>query len=75
MFLGSDDEEVSPEICQRVAERSRTAGSPIDVIWYDGATHDFDDPGASRQSIPCNQAALRDALQRAIGLVEARRAN
>src|SRR4029453_3692091 len=50
MFLGSDDEEVSPEICQRVAERSRNAGSPIGVIWYDGATHDFDDPGARRQS-------------------------
>jgi dienelactone hydrolase len=75
MFLGSDDEEVSPDICKRVAERSRNAGSPIDVIWYDGATHDFDDPGASRQSIPGNQTALRDALQRAIELVQARRAN
>jgi dienelactone hydrolase len=75
MFLGSDDEEVSPDICRRVAERSRSSGSPIDVIWYDGATHDFDDPGASRQSIPGNQAARRDALQRAIELVQARRAN
>src|SRR5262249_35024598 len=75
MFLGSDDEEVSPDICKRVAERSRDAGSPIDVIWYDGATHDFDDPGASRQSIPGNRAARADALQRAINLIQAWRAN
>jgi dienelactone hydrolase len=75
MFLGSDDEEVSPDICKHVAERSRDAGSPIDVIWYDGATHDFDDPGASRQSIPGNRAARADALQRAINLIQARRAN
>ena len=75
MFLGSDDEEVSPAICRHVAERSRNAGSPIDVVLYQGATHDFDDPGASRQSIPGNQAASRDALQRAIGLVGGRRTN
>ena len=75
MFLGSDDKEISPVICQHVAERSRNAGSPIDVVLYQGATHDFDDPGASRQSIPGNQAARRDALQRAIGLVGGRRTN
>jgi dienelactone hydrolase len=75
MFLGSDDEEVSPDICKHVAERSHTAGSPIDVIWYDGATHGFDDPSASHQSIPGNRAATADALRRAIDLVQARRAN
>jgi dienelactone hydrolase len=75
MFLGSDDEEVSPEICKHVAERSRNAGSPIDVIWYEGATHGFDDPSASHQSIPGNRAASADALQRAINLIQARRAN
>src|SRR5438105_2704500 len=41
MFLGSEDEEVSPVICQHVAERSRNAGSPIEVMLYQGATHDF----------------------------------
>jgi dienelactone hydrolase len=75
LFLGSDDEEVSPDICRHVAERSRNAGSPIDIVWYDGATHDFDDPGASRQSIPGNRAASSDALQRAIALIQARRTN
>jgi len=75
MFLGADDEEVSPDICRQVAERSRNAGSPVDVVWYNGATHGFDDPGENRQSIPGNQAATRDALQRAIGLIGARRTN
>jgi dienelactone hydrolase len=75
MFLGSDDEEVSPVICQHVAERSRNAGSPIEVVLYQGATHGFDDPGPGRQSIPANRAASSDALQRAIGLIQARRTN
>jgi carboxymethylenebutenolidase len=70
MFLGSDDEEVSPEICQHVAERSRDAGSKIDVTLYPGARHDFDDPGGKRQSVPGNQAAKQDAMQRAIAVVE-----
>ncbi|RXH14866.1 dienelactone hydrolase family protein [Bradyrhizobium guangzhouense] len=69
MFLGSDDEEVSPIICQHVAERSRRDGNPIDVTIYAGATHDFDDPSARRQSAPGNQAAMDDALVKAIALV------
>jgi dienelactone hydrolase len=70
MFLGSDDEEVSPTICQHVAERSRAAGTAIDVTLYPGATHDFDDPGEKRQSVPGNVAAKEDAMQRAIAAVE-----
>src|ERR1700726_847684 len=70
MFLGSDDEEVSPTICQHVAERSRDAGTNIDVTLYPGATHDFDDPGQKRQSVPGNQAAKPDAMARAIAMGE-----
>jgi carboxymethylenebutenolidase len=70
MFLGSDDEEVSPVICQHVADRSRDAGTRIDVTMYQGATHDFDDPGEKRQSVPGNAAAKEDAMARAIGVVE-----
>jgi len=65
MFLGADDEEVSPLICQHVADRSRQAGSPIDVTVYPGATHDFDEPSSRRQSAPGNQAAMDDALVKA----------
>jgi dienelactone hydrolase len=73
MFIGSDDEEVSPEICQHVAESSRDAGSKVDVTLYPGATHDFDDPGRRRQSVEANQAAKQDAMAKAIAVVEGMR--
>jgi carboxymethylenebutenolidase len=73
MFLASDDEEVSPTICTHVAERSRDAGTKIDVVTYQGATHDFDEPSKSRQSVAGNREALADALKRAIDAVEAAR--
>lgn len=70
MFLGADDEEVSPVRCLRFADRSRQAGSPIDVTVYPGATHDFDEPSSRRQAIPGNQAAMKDALVKAIGQLD-----
>jgi dienelactone hydrolase len=70
MFLGADDEEVSPQLCQRVADASRQAGSRIDVTVYPGATHDFDEPSSRRQSEPGNQAAMDDALVKAAGLLD-----
>ena len=73
MFLASDDEEVSPKICTRVADRSREAGARIDVVTYQGATHDFDEPSRSRQSVEANREALADALKRALAAVETAR--
>ena len=70
LFLGSADEEVSPEICRHVAARSQDAGTNIDVTLYPGATHDFDDPGERRQSLPENAAAKDDAMARALAFVE-----
>jgi carboxymethylenebutenolidase len=70
LLLGSDDEEVSPTRCQDMARRSIAAGSKVDVVLYPGATHGFDDPGRSRQSVPGNRSALEDALKRAIAFVE-----
>jgi dienelactone hydrolase len=73
MFLASDDEEVSPVNCMHVADRSREAGTRIDVVTYRGATHDFDEPSKSRQSVAGNREALADALKRAIDAVDAAR--
>jgi carboxymethylenebutenolidase len=70
MFLGGDDEEVSPANCQRVAERSRQAGSQIDLTVYPGASHGFDEPSSKRQSLPGNQAAMNDALVKAAANLE-----
>ena len=65
MFLGASDEEVSPAICQHVADRAREAGTNIAATVYPGAMHDFDDPGEKRQAIPANRAAKADAMSRA----------
>jgi carboxymethylenebutenolidase len=70
MFLGADDDEVSPSICQHVAERSTRAGTNIAVMLYPNATHDFDDPGERRQSEPGNQAARTDAMARAAAVID-----
>jgi dienelactone hydrolase len=71
MFLGSDDEEVSPFICQNVAQRSNRAGAPVDATLDPGATHDFDDPGEKRQAVPGNVAAKADAMTRVIAILAA----
>jgi carboxymethylenebutenolidase len=68
VFLGSEDEEVSPATCHRVLDPAQRNGSPISVVDYPGATHDFDDPGKKRQSVPANQAAREDVLRRAFVL-------
>jgi len=65
VFLGSDDEEVSPETCHRVLDAAAAKGNPITLVDYAGATHDFDDPGKPRQRVPANQAAREDVLKRA----------
>ncbi len=62
MLLASDDEEVSPQLCEEVA--ARTPGNPK-VVVYDGATHGFDDPGKTRQSVPGNRRARDDAFTQA----------
>jgi dienelactone hydrolase len=70
MYLASNDEEVSPGICQHVAQRSIDAGTTMSVMLYGGATHDFDDPGERRQEVPGNEAAKADAMARAAKVVE-----
>jgi carboxymethylenebutenolidase len=71
VFLGSDDEEVSPEVCAKVLQRASASPGRIEVTWYNGATHDFDDPGKSRQSVAANRTAHDDALRRSAALLDA----
>jgi carboxymethylenebutenolidase len=71
VFLGSEDEEVSPRTCHRVLDAAITRGNPITVVDYAGATHDFDDPGKKRQSIPANAAAREDVMRRALEIFAA----
>jgi dienelactone hydrolase len=48
-----------------VLDAAAAKGSPITLVDYAGATHDFDDPGKARQSVPANPPAREDALRRA----------
>ena len=68
--MGDADEEVQPDICQHVAERSHAAGTPIEAIFYPGATHDFDDPGETRQRVRGNVTAKADAMAKAAKVVQ-----
>ncbi|MCX6604050.1 MAG: dienelactone hydrolase family protein [Acidobacteria bacterium] len=67
LFVGLADEEVSPQRCQKwetaVAKRSKLIG----LTAYQGAEHNFDDPGAAKQKNPANAAANDDARRRAEG--------
>ncbi len=65
MMLGSADEEVSPERCQKWAAKAKKSGSEIQVILYEGAEHNFDDPSAKKQANPANHKATEDAMRQA----------
>lgn len=65
MFVGTADEEVSPKRCQAWEGRVKSTGGIIDLVAYDGAEHNFDDPSSSKQSNAANAAATRDATRRA----------
>jgi carboxymethylenebutenolidase len=65
MMIAADDQEVSPQRCQEFAQRAQAAGTPVETILYAGAEHNFDDPGAARQSKPANRRATEDARRRA----------
>jgi dienelactone hydrolase len=75
VFLASDDEEVNPEACRKALTGARAdlgnGKRVVEIINYDGATHDFDDPGKSRQSVPANVQAKTDAMARALRIVKA----
>lgn len=66
VFHGTADEEVSHRRCVALVERSRKLGGDIAITTYPGATHGFDDPGRTRQSVAANRDAKADATARAL---------
>ena len=65
LAIGDDDEEVSPKLCQELNETGRRDGDQIEFVLYSGATHDFDDPGRTKQGIAANRKAKEDSMRRA----------
>jgi carboxymethylenebutenolidase len=71
VFIGSADEEVSPEECRRLATKNAEIGGGVDLTVYPGATHDFDDPLNHRQDTPANVTAKADATTVAAAFFDA----
>jgi len=65
IFIGTADEEVSPEKCNDLVEKSRLAGGDLAITVYPDATHDFDDPGRKRQTVQANSTAANDSKSKA----------
>lgn len=65
ILSGSDDDEVSPQVCRRLADRLSARGLPVEFVLYVGAHHSYDDPGRTKQSHAPNREALQDSLRRA----------
>jgi dienelactone hydrolase len=65
LAIGTDDEEVSPKLCQELNEIGKRDGDRIEFILYNGAEHDFDDPGSKKQSVAANRKAKADSMRRA----------
>jgi carboxymethylenebutenolidase len=71
LMIAGGDEEVSPERCEKFAQRAKAHGNDIKVIVYPGAAHNFDDPSKSKQEIPANHAATEDAMRQAEAFFQA----
>lgn len=61
LFSGDADEEVSAKRCAALVQAARP-GSDLAIQIYEGATHDFDDPGRKRQGVPENRVARDHAV-------------
>jgi dienelactone hydrolase len=66
LFVGTADKEIEPQKCELLVNKSSTDHPDLALKLYPDATHDFDDPGKSHQSIPANAAATRDATADAL---------
>jgi dienelactone hydrolase len=65
LMVASDDEEVSPQICVQLAAAVEARGGRMQLVYYEGAHHAYDDPGPRKQSHAPNRAALEDTQRRA----------
>jgi carboxymethylenebutenolidase len=65
IMVATDDDEVSPQVCQRFAQAARGRGVDLELVTYQDAHHSYDDPGKTKQSHPPNRYAMEDSLRRA----------
>ena len=66
MMIASADVEVSPKRCEAFAKKAKDAGAKLESVVFEGAEHNFDDPGKAKQANPAN----REATQKAASMAE-----
>ncbi|WAC60936.1 dienelactone hydrolase family protein [Brevundimonas sp. SL130] len=71
VFIGTADQEVSPESCRTLVDRAQAAGAPVNLTVYPDAAHGFDDPSRSRQAVAANATATQDVRSRVDRFFEA----
>ena len=57
VFIGTADKYVSAALCEKLVANARKKGGDITLTVFKGATHSYDTPGKSRQSIKANADA------------------
>ena len=57
VFVGTADKYVSAKLCEKLVADTHKKGSDIALTVFKGATHSYDTPGKSRQSIKANADA------------------
>jgi dienelactone hydrolase len=65
ILVASEDDEVSPKVCQSFIAGLKKEGGDVELVTYEGAHHSFDDPGKTKQSHEPNRRALADSHIRA----------
>lgn len=65
ILVASEDDEVSPTVCQSFAAAQKRQGADLELVTYEGAHHSYDDPGKTKQSHEPNRHAMADSLLRA----------
>jgi dienelactone hydrolase len=68
LTVGSADEEVSPRVCETFGKRAKRGGADLELILFQGAEHNYDDPSKKKQSNPADQRAKAETMRRATQL-------
>jgi dienelactone hydrolase len=65
LMVAAADEEVSQKVCETFAARAKRGGADLDLVVFEGADHNYDDPGKKKQSNPANQRATEETMRQA----------
>jgi carboxymethylenebutenolidase len=65
LTVGTADEEVSATVCETFAKRAKQRGADLEVVVFEGAEHNYDDPSKKKRSNPADEKATAETMRRA----------